>query len=125
MNLFMNILNLFYTTILNGLGMPEMAAITNEWIASTYMGLSGIFRLGFLLLILNIIHHPGKYKFKIPFVPMLIQVALRQIVFLTILLNPVVSILLIAFLSVKYAFKFWGFFSLGPGDNNPFESFLG
>jgi len=125
MNIIFVLLNGFYSMILHWADMPEMASITNEWIDGMFMKPFGILVLALYLIMLNLFHHPGKYKYRLFFLPPIYQLAFRQVLFVTIILNPVVYITVFVYL-VSKRILIWKFFNPNVGgDRSPLSLFLG
>lgn len=127
MHTFLELIIKFYHIIHGEIGLTAANEVTTEWIQGLYgNGANGFIFLLVGMVLLNIIHRPSKYKFRLFFAPKWTQVLMRNIVFFNIMMSPVLFVgLVVIFVGLLiFHFNTMSRFRLSPGSMNPFSSFF-
>lgn len=123
MTTFLELLIKFYHAIYAQLGVEVLNEMTTTWIMRFDNGFTTVI---VWLLIMNVIHRPSKYRFKLFFAPTWAQIVMRNIVFINIIFNPVIifGMAIIFFFFAMRHLMTMSRFNMDTDIKNPFTAFF-
>lgn len=127
MNALLNLIIIFqdflFTTLLN---QPGLAELSETWVRTNVMGSNAFGFVFGVMLIMNVLHRPATYKFNILWAPRWAQIAMRQLLFFSLIVNPILlfSLLTVGIVFILIYLLFFSRFAADSDSSNPIVSFF-